>query len=175
MPVVNLINSNLTQLQEVTFKSNGLMSSGIVNKTYKILKILGDHVRLRVAISFDGIGKNHDKIRNIEGIHNSALRTVKSLQSINDERLDVQANVAMGPYNIDSLEKTAHYLWKITPKISWFPVIVSERNFKNTEEDYRLLIDSSTKRKLVDFLKFLMTNESPSIGSFLLLSADKTF
>ncbi len=164
--IIERMSSKLTTLQEVAIFTNGFQSKTIVRQVRQILKILGGNVRLRIAISFDGAGSNHDRIRNVEGAHAAATRTAGELKTIWDDRVDLQANVAIGPYNLEQLEVISRHLRGIVDKVSWFPVIVSERNFQNQDRAESLLFDSASEKKLAGFFRYLIRMEPAGPGSY---------
>lgn len=164
--IIRLISSKLKKIQEILICTNGLLTKVIVNQTNEALEILGNDIRLRVGISFDGIGEEHDNVRNIRGIHNYAVETVKGLQKIQDKRLCVQADVAVGLYNIDQIEDIFQYYSNIVNKIVFFPIVLSDRPFNNKENESTLSFDSTSKSKFANFLKFLIQEESPSPISY---------
>lgn len=162
LPIIECINSELPKLQEIDIFSNGLRSDHIVSQTKKALEVLRSDIRLRVGISFDGIGESHDQVRNIKGIHDFAVSAIKNLQEIKDERLFIQAHVTIGPFNIDQLGELRQYLNGIVKKVAWFPIIYSDSYFNNLEEGNNSSFYSKSKDKIVKFYKLLYEEEPPS-------------
>jgi radical SAM protein with 4Fe4S-binding SPASM domain len=164
--VIKSFVSNQKKIQEILIATNALLTDHIVGETKKVLKILPDDIRLRIGISFDGLAEKHDKVRNIKGIHNCAIATVRALQEIPDNRLYLQGHVAVGPHNIDELEEMPDYYKNIIDKLNWFPIIISDNYFKNTEKKDSLLLAASDRERLKIFLERIVGQEPPSPSTY---------
>lgn len=164
--IIRLMNSKLKNTREILIATNGLLTNVIVEQTKKILGIINHNVSLHVGISFDGMAKEHERIRNIIGIHNMALETVRRLSAIHNQNLEVQAHVAISPLNIDRLEDIYYYLHTIVDQVVFFPVIISEPAFKNRIDKNNLAFDSNSRSLLESFFHFLINEESPSPNTY---------
>lgn len=162
--IFEIVAKRQKRIQDVQINTNGLLTNIIISQTNKILNVFDNKMKLRIGISFDGIGEKHDEIRNIKGIHSAALNTAKSLQELNDERLLIQSHIVIGPYNIHHLEEMYLFYSNIFKKINWSPVIVSNNYFNNREKSDELSFNSEDKIKLKEFLKRIIKEElvSPS-------------
>lgn len=160
--IISLMNSKLKNIREILISTNGLLGSAIVDQIRRILEILNPNINLHVGISFDGMANEHERIRNISGIHRTALDTVRGLSALLNQRLEVQAHVAISPLNINCLKEIYDYLHEIVEKVVFFPVIISEPAFQNKEQRVILAFDSKLRSLLVDFFLFLLRNDPPS-------------
>ncbi len=70
----------------IIFSSNGLAVELIKQRVGDILKI---DPNIGVAISIDGIGKVHDKVRGIDGIYIKALETIEILKKIGVKKIKI--------------------------------------------------------------------------------------
>lgn len=166
LDIIRLMNSKLKNTREILISTNGFLTSVIVEKIERILEITNPHINLHVGISFDGMAEEHERIRNITGIHHNALETVKGLTAIHNQRLDVQAHVAISPFNIDKLEDIYNYLRKFVDKVVFFPVIISEPAFKNEIDRNNLVFDFKSKAVLEKFFHYLIKEKSPSPNTY---------
>ncbi|HBU07485.1 MAG TPA: hypothetical protein DEB09_05390 [Candidatus Magasanikbacteria bacterium] len=83
----------------IVISSNGFMPDLIEKKMQEILKIKSD---IGIAISIDGIGEMHDKIRGIPGGYDKAMDTVKRLQKLGMTNLRLSFTIL--PENLKHLK-----------------------------------------------------------------------
>ncbi|MFH1610739.1 MAG: radical SAM protein, partial [Patescibacteria group bacterium] len=84
----------------IIFSSNGLAVELIKQRVKDILKI---DPNIGVAISIDGIGKIHDKVRGIDGIYDKALETIEMLKKIGVKSIKVAFTLTND--NLDEMKK----------------------------------------------------------------------
>lgn len=164
--IIELINRKLIKVQEILIATNGFMTNIIISQTKNILDILKKDIRLRIGVSFDGIGEEHEKVRNLKGIHKCALETVKGLQKLQDARLYLQAHVAIGPYNVNQLTEMYDYYSPLIGKINWFPVMITNNYFNNQDSASTLALNQKEKKSLKSFLGTIVSQEPPSPSSY---------
>jgi MoaA/NifB/PqqE/SkfB family radical SAM enzyme len=115
--------------------------------------------RLRIGVSFDHIGNQHDKIRGQKGIHKNALALVENLKSIPDSRLTVQGNLTIAPHNINDLGEIYEYFKRLTLKTFWFPVSFSDNFYENLEKADKFSFGQNGQQLLERFVAFLRRRE----------------
>ncbi len=83
-----------------TIATNGLLTDKITKATEKILKTC-DNSKLRLKISLDGIGKEHDKIRGIENGYEKIMDTYKNLSELKNKysNFDIGFTVTHSHFN----------------------------------------------------------------------------
>ena len=66
--------------------------------------------RLNIAISLDGIGENHDRVRGVPGNYKKALATLEAMRKIRerDERLSLSVVSTVMRSNIEDIKKLLH-------------------------------------------------------------------
>jgi Fe-coproporphyrin III synthase len=94
--ILDKINPNMN----IIISSNGFATDLILEKTKHILKI---KPLIGIAISIDGVGEVHDKIRGMEGGYNKAIATLKGLKKIGVKNLKLAFTLA--DYNAEELKK----------------------------------------------------------------------
>jgi len=98
--------------------TNAIAPELIEKQTRKILDIMKTNkanIPLTIKPSFDGIGKEHDKIRGIKGNFKKLLETIKRLKSLQKEypNLDVGVGTVISVYNIDKIKEISDYAKKL--------------------------------------------------------------
>lgn len=85
---------------QIIISSNGFATDLIIDQMKKILKI---DSRIGIALSLDGIGITHEKVRGIPGGYDKVLKTLKGLKDLGITNL--RFAFTAGDYNIDDLNK----------------------------------------------------------------------
>lgn len=159
LEICKIINNHCDNLIQLYLSTNGYDYKGIYDKVVGILGIMKNIKRLRIAISFDGIGEAHDKIRGRKGIHNNALELIKRLKKIEDPRLTLQGNFTIAPYNIIDIWENYKYFEDIGIKIFWFPIMTSDNFFENVDKKSEFTFSTSEKIKLRKFVLYLKNQD----------------
>lgn len=156
---------NCKELIQLYISTNGSQAEYTFQQVRSILKIMPQLGKLRLGISFDHIGQNHDKIRGRKGIHQSCTDLIAKLKTLPDRRLSIQANVAIGPYNVDDLKEMYSYFKHIPLRVFWFPIMVSDSFYENDSQAKNLTFSEKQKTKLIEFAR-LLRKESTSLTEF---------
>jgi MoaA/NifB/PqqE/SkfB family radical SAM enzyme len=94
-------------LQSITYHTNGILSLKIRNQINQIIKYCPE-LNLKVSVSLDGIGKNHDIIRRRKNCFNNVLKTIELLKTlklkskINNLRIGI--NTTYSKFNKNKIE-----------------------------------------------------------------------
>ena len=84
----------------IIFSSNGLAPELIKQRIEEILKIDSN---VGVAISIDGIGEVHDKVRGVKGTYDKALETINKLKEIGVKHIKIAFTLTND--NLDEMKK----------------------------------------------------------------------
>ncbi|MDD4333167.1 MAG: glycosyltransferase [Patescibacteria group bacterium] len=88
------------QKAKITISTNGFATDLIIRQIREIIKICPD---IGIAVSIDGIGEAHDKIRGITGGYNKVIATIEALKNLGINNLKI--SFTLGDYNYGELEK----------------------------------------------------------------------
>ena len=82
------------------------IQTGVITKSVEGILSSTKDFRLNIAISLDGVGENHDKVRGVPGNYRRALETLAALKAIRerDPRLAVAAVTTVMRHNIDDVK-----------------------------------------------------------------------
>ena len=88
----------------VTIPTNGLLPDKIASEVQKILNSC-KNTFFRFSLSLDGIGKNHDDIRGVDGNFEKFIESYKKLRSLkkNFSNFNIDIGTVISKYNQDSI------------------------------------------------------------------------
>lgn len=110
LPEIIRIYYKNNSLRKVGMPTNGSLTGEAVKIITKILEI-GDDIHLGVDISLDGIGEDHDRIRNFPGLFQRATATYKELKKLEKEykNFNVCIEITVSGFNQDKLHEIYDY------------------------------------------------------------------
>lgn len=123
----------------IIISSNGFATELIVSKMKEILKINPD---IGVAISIDGVGEVHNKIRGIEDGFQKATSTIRRLRGLGVKSLKI--GFTIGEYNPKELYKVYELSKELNTELSLTVVHSSENYFgkENEIKNSELIIEA---------------------------------
>jgi len=98
----------------INIPSNGLLTDRIKECVEAIATYCVDS-QIIVNLSIDGIGKQHDKIRNIPGNFEKVTKTFQELKSLNLKNLSVGIHTVISNYNVSQFAEIANGLMAMQP------------------------------------------------------------
>ncbi|KKP67461.1 MAG: Radical SAM domain protein [Candidatus Moranbacteria bacterium GW2011_GWE1_35_17] len=108
----------------IVISSNGFATDLIVSRMRKIVKIMPN---IGVAISIDGIGEAHSKIRGIENGFEKAIDTIVNLKKVGVKNIKI--GFTIGEYNSEELLEVYYLAKKLGTELSLTVVHSSENYF----------------------------------------------
>ena len=148
--IIEVINKTCN-FPKIIISTNGLLPEIITEKTKKILKLQKSN-NIGIAVSIDGIGENHNRIRGIDNAFDKAIETLVSLKKLKVKNLKIAFTA--GDYNVNQLKKVYQLSRKLNVEFSLATVHSSEFFFGKKEVP--------NIRKLKNELYWLMENEIKS-------------
>lgn len=109
----------------INIPTNGLQSKIIPSRIREIIKICPQS-KIIVNLSLDGIGKQNDMIRGVNGAYEKVLKTYKSLRTINAENFEVGIHTVISIFNVNELSNIYKRLLKLDAD-SYITEIAEER------------------------------------------------
>ncbi len=113
------------QAKFINIPTNALQTD-VIRKSVEGILANPNKFRLNIAISIDGIGENHDRIRGVPGNYKRALATMEALREIRtrDKRLSLSVVSTVMSSNIEDIKRllnlgvTSNGIWTITRSTS---------------------------------------------------------
>jgi len=128
--VVRLIREKLPKVS-VGLQTNGLLPE-VIEKNLKEIKKFYPEITL--AVSLDGIGKTHDKIRGIKGAYQKVLQTIDKAQAL--EISEITAGMTVTKDNYQEIDAVRKLLGEKGVKLSFYPA--DEGEYYNTTSSRNL-------------------------------------
>ncbi len=107
----------------IIISSNGFATDLIISQMQKIRDV---DQEIGVAISIDGIGEAHDKIRGIDGGYFKVISTIKALKKLGIKHLKI--GFTFGDYNITELPKVYKLAERLGMEFS-LAIVHSSKNY----------------------------------------------
>ncbi len=133
----------------VTIATNGYLPKKIISDVEQILQDC-KKMRLVVNISLDGIGKEHDEIRGMEGSFKRVLESYFALKQLDDRRLSIGINTVISKFNVGMLDGIYAFVKDELKPDSFIAEVAENRsNLHNENDDMRPLDYSAALRTLM--------------------------
>lgn len=116
-------------------QTNGLMPDTIIAKLKEVKSF---YPEVSLAVSLDGIGETHDKIRGTKGAYESALETISQARSIGIER--ITTGMTLSEINCREISRVHELAKRFELEFSCF-MIDNGDYFANSAQDYKLSAD----------------------------------
>jgi MoaA/NifB/PqqE/SkfB family radical SAM enzyme len=97
---------NKNKVKFINIPTNAIQTV-VIEKSIQNILSNKEQFRLNIAVSLDGIGETHDKIRGVPGNYKKALATIQALQNIrqNDDRLKLSVVTTLMRHNVSDVEQ----------------------------------------------------------------------
>ena len=98
----------------INIPTNGLLGDKIVQKVDKIAKACPKS-DIIINLSIDGIGEEHDRIRQIPGNYEKVIYTYKKLKKLKHKNLSVGIHSVISKFNVEHFSQIATHLMNLHP------------------------------------------------------------
>lgn len=118
----------------INIPSNGVLTESIVTKS----GIIADYcvgARIIINLSFDGIGRGHDRIRGSKGCFGRLMKTYNLLKACKRNNLSVGINTTVSGFNIGKLDALMDFCANLAPDSYILEIAESRAEFNNLDED----------------------------------------
>jgi MoaA/NifB/PqqE/SkfB family radical SAM enzyme len=110
----------------IIIPSNGILTKKIVSDIEKILRN-SFKTKIVINISLDGIRKDNDEIRGLEGSFDRAIDTYLAVRGIQNESLNLKIHTVVSSYNVDKIPEIYEYIREILKTNLYIVEIAQER------------------------------------------------
>lgn len=128
--IVKIFASN-NRVKQVTIPTNGLAPKLIRDKASLILKN-NKNISLTMALSLDGLGAMHDKMRGVKGNFKKVLETFELCKPLREEynNLSIKFHTVLTNYNYGQFDKIAEFVMKLRPDMHSFDFVRADTRDK---------------------------------------------
>ena len=156
------------KLKLMAVLTTGYGTKRIIAQTEAILKrMAGDarKPRLLMQLSFDGIGKTYDKIRNIDKAWDQTYATVLALQKLQKTypHLDLMLHAVIQPLNVRELDQIDSFAADMGIPVLYSLAVISDTYFNNTTLQSQLAFSDEEMELAKEFLRHPRDIGSPEI------------
>ncbi len=110
----------------INIPTNGLLSETIP-ETVREIATSCPKTHIVVNLSLDGIGPDHDNIRNVPGNWDKAMKTYGALRNLGSPNLEVGVHTVVSRYNVNSVPQIYDYVASELKPDSYITEIAEER------------------------------------------------
>jgi len=133
----------------INIPTNGILTNKIVEDV-KAIVIDCPKTQIIINLSVDGIGKQHDEIRQVPGNYTRIIRTFKKLKKLECKNLTVGIHTVISRFNVKEFSSIANELIQLGPD-SYITEIAEERNELDTM-NAKITPDIISYRSAIDYL-----------------------
>lgn len=152
-----------SSVQHITIPTNALLPERVASKVEAILETCSLNY-LRIGLSLDAIGEEHDRIRGVPGNYEKLVETYKALVPLKKKfrNLGVEVSSVLSALNCDSIVNTIDVVKKEFPHIDKHAIVMIRGDARVAETK------SVSPEKYREVIKYLsMKNVSEDEGKFI--------
>lgn len=155
LPLICEIACRTLKPQIIHFPTNCLAPEKIFSVTEGILKKIPRTTKLTVKLSIDGIGKDHDKIRGVEGNFQCVMETYHKLLplKLKYKNFYLDAGITVGNNNIDKVKEVGDWIAKNMKVDSFLHEIADLRGELFNKNDNNIRPSAKLYRQALKILK----------------------
>ncbi|HPY95881.1 MAG TPA: radical SAM protein [Candidatus Cloacimonadota bacterium] len=98
----------------INIPTNGILVNKVVDAVEQISKAC-PRSQIIINLSIDGVGEEHDKIRNVEGNYNKVIQTYNLLRKKNLKNVSIGIHSVISRFNVDNFTKISKTLMNLNP------------------------------------------------------------
>ena len=140
----------------INIPTNGLLTNKIAENVQKIAESCPKS-QIIINLSIDGIGEQHDEIRQIPGNYQKAMETYEKLKKMKYKNLSIGIHTVISKFNVQNFAQIATSLMNLKPD-SYITEIAEERNELDTI-NAEITPDKISYGSAIDFLIHRIKNE----------------
>jgi MoaA/NifB/PqqE/SkfB family radical SAM enzyme len=153
--MVELMHRHMPRLKKLMIPSNVIDRLSVQRQFPRIARYCADHnIRLTLAVSLDGIGETHDKIRGVKGAYAKVMDSIAFMKQLQKE---APYNLTIDPtifsMNIHEMQKLRDLAERLEMPITFQIAATADDYYHNAEMDKVLSVDEHGRTSMVAFLK----------------------
>ena len=153
--MVVLMHRRMPRLRKLMIPSNVINRLSVQRQFPPIARYCAEHkIRLTLAVSLDGIGETHDKIRGVKGAYEKVMENIAFMKQLQKE---APYNLSIDPtifsMNVHELQQLKNLAEQLELPITFQIAAVADDYYHNANIDKVLSVDVAARRKMTEFLK----------------------
>ena len=153
--IVELMHRHMPRLKKLMIPSNVIDRLSVQQQFPRVTRYCADHnIRLTLAVSLDGIGETHDKIRGVKGAYAKVMDSLLFMKRLQKE---TPYNLTIDPtifsMNIHEMQKLKELAEHLKMPITFQIAAMADDYYHNAEMDKVLKIADQGRGTVLKFLK----------------------
>jgi MoaA/NifB/PqqE/SkfB family radical SAM enzyme len=153
--IVELMHKHMPRLKKLMIPSNVIDRLSVQRQFPRIARYCADHsIRLTLAVSLDGIGDTHDKIRGVKGAYAKVMDSIAFMKQLQKE---APYNLTIDPtifsMNIHEMQKLKDLAKQLKMPITFQIAALADDYYHNADMDKVLSLKQDGRTRMLEFLQ----------------------
>ena len=153
--IVELMHGHMPRLKKLMIPSNVINAQSVKRQYPRIAHYCAAHkIRLTLAVSLDGIGDTHDKIRGVKKAYEKVMQSISFMKQLQKQ---VPFNLSLDPtifsMNVHEMQSLKELAERLDLPITFQIAATADEYYHNTNINEVLTLDKESHSTLVNFLK----------------------
>lgn len=153
--LVELMHKNMPRLKKLMIPSNVINGASVRRQFPRIARYCAEHkIRLTLAVSLDGIGETHDKIRGVKDAFAKVMDSIAFLKQLQAEsRFNLSLDPTIFSMNVHEMQELKALARRLELPITFQIAAIANDYYQNAETANAIALDQSGRRTLGNFLR----------------------
>jgi MoaA/NifB/PqqE/SkfB family radical SAM enzyme len=152
--MIELMHRHMPRLKKLMIPSNVIHALGVRRQYPCIVRYCADHkIRLTLAVSLDGIGETHDRVRGVKGAFEKVMESIAFLKQLQKE---TPFNLSLDPtifsMNFHEMQKLKDLAERLQMPITFQIAATAADYYHNGGQDEVLKLEDGGRVRMIEFL-----------------------
>jgi molybdenum cofactor biosynthesis enzyme MoaA len=153
--IVELMHRHMPRLKKLMIPSNVINCQSVKRQYPKMARYCAaQKIRLTLAVSLDGIGETHDKIRGVKKAYEKVMQSIAFLKELQKQ---TAFNLSLDPtifsMNVHEMQDLKNLAERLDLPITFQIAATADEYYHNTDMDQVLSVNNEGRTTMVNFLK----------------------
>lgn len=153
--MIELMHRRMPRLKKLMIPSNVIHTLAVRRQYPRIARYCADHkIRLTLAVSLDGIGETHDKVRGVKGAFEKVMEAIAFLKQLQKESpFNLSLDPTIFSMNLHEMQKLKELAERLEMPITFQIAATAADYYHNDGQDNLLQLDDGGRVRMIEFLK----------------------
>jgi MoaA/NifB/PqqE/SkfB family radical SAM enzyme len=153
--MVELMHRHMPRLKKLMVPSNVIDRLSVQRQFPRVARYCAAHkIRLTLAVSLDGIGETHNKIRGVKGAFAKVMENIAFMKQLQKETpFNLSIDPTIFSMNLHEMEQLKQLAERLEMPITFQIAAIADDYYHNANMDKVLSVNQHGRRKIVNFLK----------------------
>jgi molybdenum cofactor biosynthesis enzyme MoaA len=153
--IVELMHRHMPRLKKLMIPSNVINRQSVKRQYPRMARYCAAHkIRLTLAVSLDGIGETHDKIRGVKKAYDKVMQSIAFLKELQKQ---TPFNLSLDPtifsMNVHEMQDLKNLAERLDLPITFQIAATADEYYHNADMDQVLSVNNEGRMTMVNFLK----------------------